>query len=132
MSELSKLRQFPAQFLRAEQGVVDGPVEVSLLEGLAGAERLGVLQEEDGLGVEGLQGGEEDDALLSEHLLHRGVGGGQAGHSHGALGGTFSEMVRGVQPHLGPLGLQAGGQSLQGKVGLTHSAESEVAGVLTV
>ena len=112
MSELSKLREFAPQFLRAEQRVVDGSVEVSLLEGLAGAERLGVLQEEHGLGVEGLQGGEEDGALLAEHLLYRGVGGGQSGHGHGALGGTFGEMVGSVQPHLGPLGLQAGGESL--------------------
>ena len=45
---------------------MDGPVKVSLLESLAGAQTLGMLQEEDGLGVEGLQGGEEDGALLGE------------------------------------------------------------------
>ena len=111
---------------------MDGPVVVSLLEGLAGAETLGVLQEEHRLGVERLQGGEQDGALLAEHLLHGGEGGGQAGHRDGALGGTFGEMVRSVQPHLGPLGLQAGGESLQGKVCLSHPAECEVTRVLTV
>ena len=132
MLELSKLWQFSPQLLSPQQVGVDGPVEVPLLEGEAGAEGLGVLEEEDGLGVEGLQGGEEDGAVLGEDLLAGGEGGGEPGHWHGALGGALVEVVRSVQPELGPLADQAAGQARQGEVGLSHSAEREVGGLLTI
>ena len=111
---------------------MDGPVQVPLLEGEAGAEGLGVLEEEDCLGVESLQGGQEDGAVLAEDLLAGGEGGGEPGHGHGALGGALVEMVRSVQPQLGPLAHQAARQSRQGEVGFAHSAESEVGGLLTI
>ena len=105
---------------------MDGPVEVPLLEAEAGAEGLGVLQEEHGLGVDSLQGGQQHGAVLGENLLAGGEGGGQTRHGHGAAGGTFVQVVRSVQPHLRPLAHQAPGEALQREVGLPHSTQSVV------
>ena len=132
MLELGKLRQKSRQFLSSHQLGRGGALEVSLLEGHHGTERLRVLEEEHRLGVQRLQGGHEGGALGVDDLLHGGQGCVEASEADGAGVRALVQVVRGIQPHDGPAGVQTRGQPRQGGVGGARPAQGEVTRVLSI